>query len=300
MMAALRWLNPLTLVVDWPAWALVLAKASVWLLLVWVALAWLRGRHPRLRALLCRGAVVSLVLLCVLTVYVPGYEVGVVRPAYAPPAPLDAVDTATASTEATHVSPTLVAPSPPRHASWTVYVPSMDSVTLVLWAAVAVAMLMRLTGKMRAAGQLAGLGTPADEATMAILRRLARQAGLRRAPRLRVTNAVAGPMLAGLLRPTILLPATQDETGDRAGLSSILAHELAHVRTHDLWWNVALEVLCCVLWFHPAAWRMARIHETACEEACDADAVRLDGNADGYRRTLARLALDMAGVRPGL
>ncbi|MCP4640912.1 MAG: M56 family metallopeptidase [bacterium] len=135
---------------------------------------------------------------------------------------------------------------------------------------------------------------------MAILRRLARQAGLRRTPRLRVTDAVAGPMLVGLLRPTILLPKMPDETGERAGLSSILAHELAHVRTHDLWWNVALEALCYVLWFHPAAWRVARIHETACEEACDADAVRLDGNADGYRRTLARLALDMAGVRPGL
>ena len=66
---------------------------------------------------------------------------------------------------------------------------------------------------------------------------------------------VQSPLLCGLHRPVLLLPPRMCEDSYRSDLPAIFAHELTHVRFHDLLWNAGLHLVSIVLWFHPLAWR---------------------------------------------
>ena len=119
---------------------------------------------------------------------------------------------------------------------------------------------------------------------------------------LRQTHSLQTPCLVGVLRPMILLPGRQCESQYSDELSAILAHELAHLKGGDLFWNAWLNALAMGLWFHPLAWRMRLAHADACDAVCDALASDHVGDAAVYGRTLARLTLRItdAGAAHGL
>lgn len=107
------------------------------------------------------------------------------------------------------------------------------------------------------------------------LRSLARRWSLHAAPVLAQTQQIVVPKVVGLLRPTILLP-TSALTGLTASeLEMILAHELAHVRRHDMWLHLVQRLAEVALFFNPALWllsqQISKLREYCCDElACDA------------------------------
>src|SRR5262249_26790321 len=109
---------------------------------------------------------------------------------------------------------------------------------------------------------------------------------------------VSTPCLAGLWRPVVLVPEPHGRDEGRADLRAVLAHELAHVRGRDLTWNAVLHAVTTLLWFHPLTWRLPAAHVSACDAVADALAAALLGDAGSYGRTLARLALRVAGPPP--
>ena len=129
-------------------------------------------------------------------------------------------------------------------------------------------------------------------------RAVAAAVGCRQAVRVVQTAEVAAPCLTGLFQPWLLLPEANCEETDRADLRAILAHEFAHARRHDLVWNVVLHLWSILLWFHPLIWRIRAAHLAACDAVCDALAADLVGDVASYGRTLARLALRVAGPTP--
>jgi beta-lactamase regulating signal transducer with metallopeptidase domain len=95
-------------------------------------------------------------------------------------------------------------------------------------------------------------------------------------PRVLICDAPIIPQLVGVAQPTILLPAqllTRD--GAEADLRMILAHELAHWRRRDLWWNWLPALAHGLFFFHPAVWLANRHWRLAQEIACDEAAIRL-------------------------
>jgi beta-lactamase regulating signal transducer with metallopeptidase domain len=132
--------------------------------------------------------------------------------------------------------------------------------------------------------------------------RVASAMGVARGFALRQTQSLQTPCLVGVLGPMILLPARQCESQYSDELPAILAHELAHLKGSDLFWNAWLNALAIGLWFHPLAWRMRLAHADACDAVCDALASDYVGDAGIYGRTLARLTLRIteAGAAPGL
>jgi beta-lactamase regulating signal transducer with metallopeptidase domain len=132
--------------------------------------------------------------------------------------------------------------------------------------------------------------------------RVASATGVVRGFELRQTQSLETPCLVGVLGPMILLPAQQCESRRSDELLAILAHELAHLKGGDLFWNALLNALAIGLWFHPLAWRMRLAHADACDAVCDALASDYVGDAGVYGRTLARLTLRItrAGAAPGL
>jgi GWxTD domain-containing protein len=134
----------------------------------------------------------------------------------------------------------------------------------------------------------------AGEYWEARLRELAARMGVTRAVGLLESGVAHAPVLIGLLKPVILLPAGL-ATGLRPEqVEAILLHELAHVRRHDYLVNLLQTAVEGLLFYHPAVWWAGRVARRERENCCDDAVVALNGNAFLYAETLARLA----GVRP--
>jgi len=117
----------------------------------------------------------------------------------------------------------------------------------------------------------------------------ARLLQIRKTPRLLVCETITVPMIAGIVRPLILIP--NDEHLDP---QSVLVHELSHIKRRDPLWLLVSRIVCVAYWFHPLAWFTARKIQIERELACD-DTVLESGKEAGFYATLL---LDLAAKLP--
>lgn len=89
---------------------------------------------------------------------------------------------------------------------------------------------------------------------------------------LRIVRTAAGgsPAIAGVLRPTLFLPADFSQRFDAQQRRLILKHEQHHWRRGDTVANMFAYILCMIFWFHPVAWLCYRRFRCDQELACDA------------------------------
>jgi len=93
--------------------------------------------------------------------------------------------------------------------------------------------------------------------------------GIRRLPQLRFSSRADGPLLAGIVRPTIILPDNVEAAFDQNDVRLMLAHELVHLKRHDLLWNWLPTVVGWLFFFHPLGWLLRRSWFESQEAACD-------------------------------
>ena len=152
---------------------------------------------------------------------------------------------------------------------------------LATWAAAlyligVVLMLLRLVRAIIRANRLAVQGSVlTDGPAFQMSQRLVDQWSMKVTPTLRLAEDVVAPKVVGVLRSTILLPASALSGLSHDQLEMILAHELAHVRRHDMWVNLFQRIAEAILFFNPALWflsrRISALREYCCDElACEA------------------------------
>ncbi|MCP4251420.1 MAG: M56 family metallopeptidase [bacterium] len=129
-----------------------------------------------------------------------------------------------------------------------------------------------------------------------LLARTADRMGMRCRGTLAVSNVAHSPVLAGVVRPVVLLPEPIARGLSSRQLEYIIAHELTHLRRWDNLILLAQRVAEMALFFHPAIWLCGRALRREAEAACD-DAVlrRFDGPA-GYADSLTRVAETRDGL----
>ncbi len=133
---------------------------------------------------------------------------------------------------------------------------------------------------------------------------LAKQIGLRRAPRVLTGPHVPTPCVIKWRRPAILLPPSfHDFTPAEQRLT--LAHEMAHLKRGDLPLALVPTLARTLFFFNPIVWWASAEWAAAREEACDALALSVTNTprAD-YGRLLLKLASPEAsapalGLSPG-
>ena len=113
-------------------------------------------------------------------------------------------------------------------------------------------------------------------------------AQLRRIPIL-INNRIFSPVLVGMLKPVILLPATANGW-DEETFRFVVLHELAHVRRWDNLANFIQRLAEVVLFFQPALWLISHWVRTEREVCCDRFVVSTTRSPKGYARTLFQMA----------
>jgi len=161
----------------------------------------------------------------------------------------------------------------------------------LVWLALVGWQALRLCATLRAAERLRAACTAfADPEALSLTARMSRTLGLARAPALLCCPDAGSPFVLGLFRASVVLPtATWERLNDRER-RLVLAHELAHLARHDLFWKLLATSVRAVFWFHPLAWLSERKLAVTQEHAADALAIHLD------RDDPLRYAADLVSV----
>ncbi len=188
-------------------------------------------------------------------------------------------------------APELSQPTPSWRARLTdALEPALPWLTLTWAAGVVLLAGWQLVGWLQI-GRLRRSATPVtDPALRATLADVAAALGIRRPVRLLESLRLHGPVVVGWLSPAILLPL-----GFATGLApdqvrAVLAHELAHIRRYDYLVNLLVTLAETLLFYHPAAWYLARRLRAEREHCCDDLALSAGTEPTRYAEGLLALA----------
>lgn len=154
----------------------------------------------------------------------------------------------------------------------------------VYWMGIGVLACAWIAQRCRAA-RLVRHGAPAPEWTAAHARRLPV-----------VVHPCAGPMLAGLWWPVVVLPRGMVESMGRRALEDVLRHEASHAARRDHLTAALVQWLVIALWPIVPAWAAGARVRALLEQACDDRAAALGGDRTGYATTLMDVAASLAAA----
>jgi HEAT repeat protein/beta-lactamase regulating signal transducer with metallopeptidase domain len=259
-----------------------LLKTTILLVVVTLATHLLRRRSAALRHLLWSFAIVGLVMIPVLKRVAPEWRVlpsasTIAAVTQAPPATEGGQITAepppAAAGAAVELSGSPAIPSAPASA-WSV--PSVWSVTMGLWLAGALFLLMRLVVGLVTVQRIANRAKEITDSTWrTVSDRGIRALEVRLPVELRSSTEVTMPFACGVMRPIIVLPADAD-TWNAQQKEAVMLHELAHISRGDLAMNIISHVVRALYWLNPLVWLASYRLRVEGERAAD-DAVLRGG-----------------------
>jgi beta-lactamase regulating signal transducer with metallopeptidase domain len=149
----------------------------------------------------------------------------------------------------------------------------------------------------------------APDRVRASFRRIATALRIHQPVLLRVSSAVTGPVTVGALRALVLLPVCAATSLSPDELEVVLAHELAHVRRADFFWNLVQTLVETLFFFHPAVWWISGRIRHERELCCDDLALSVCPNPLVYanalfeleqqRSRIGQLSMALNGHQPG-
>ena len=232
------------------------------ILVIWSICRLLPSMPARFQCWLWRLAVLKFIIVLLLPTLVNLPLLP--APAVASPMPEVAVQIVT---QQVPVSPVKKVEFRPTRA---VALPSVGAILASLWIIGVGWSLARLLVAWKGASTLRKQSRTIDNTPL--VEQLAVQArlyGLRTSPALLETEGNGSPMLIGILRPAIVVPAGTLRKLSPPELAMVLGHELAHIRRGDLLWGLAAAGMRALFFFHPLVWLSQRRLNLAQEVAAD-------------------------------
>ncbi|MDX9975620.1 MAG: M56 family metallopeptidase [FCB group bacterium] len=176
---------------------------------------------------------------------------------------------------------------------WQVYV-------LLAWVAGALVLSLRMLRGWRWMRRLVREGeTLTDGPVVDAAFKAAAMLGLKRIPRLVVTEALISPFTCGVRRPVVVLPRVLAERPGEPGLLAVLAHECAHLRRRDSLFGIVLGICDTLYFFHPVVHWVRRRILLEREKACDGLVLATSkAKASDYARAICSAAQVARNTRP--
>jgi HEAT repeat protein/beta-lactamase regulating signal transducer with metallopeptidase domain len=291
---------------SWLTLADAVVKASLILLAAALTSLILRRASAALRHLVWTLALCSVLLLPVVSLALPKWQLGLVTvrstaaavestvAADAPEDPAPLVATAPRLGRTSQADAGTVEPVAVSRASWLPRM-SWQAALLAVWLLGAVAILGRIVvglAAVRFVSRRTQLITDAEWLPMAM--DLAEEMGVNRRLRFLRSGRASMPVATGLFRPSVIMPADAD-TWSESRLRVVLLHELAHVKRRDCLTHVLAQAACAFYWFNPLAWLAVKRARAERERACDDLVLACGTRGSEY----ADLLLEMARVLRG-
>lgn len=292
---------------------IVLAKATLLLVIAFAGATLLQRAAAGARHLLWVASIGALLLLPALSAWSP-LRLAVLPASLSSATPVSvdpvlrldaATRTASPAFSASEASSAAPAPDESRVSSSTVAIatPALRDrfaslsplqVALIVWGAVALALGAWLALSFFLVQRIVRRASPLDGRDWTTpLYEIADRLGVERTPRIVRSGEVAMPFAAGLVQPTIVLPAGA-ESWDEERRRAVLMHELAHIRRRDLLGHTLGRVACALYWFHPLVWSAARRLRIESERACDDLALTCGLRPSSYAEHLLEI---VSGIR---
>lgn len=238
-------------------------KGTVVLVVTGLLARTLRDRSAAVRHLLWSVALASLVMLPLLSAGLPVWRVAVL--------PVESV-----------ASPAVAAP-PAEGIPW-------GRIGVLGWlAGAALVIAVTTIGRIRLAWMARGSKTLDDGPWPILANRIAGEIGVGRRVRLRMVQRRVMPMVCGVLRPVVLLPASA-ESWSGTLRRHVLLHELIHVKRHDCLVQIVSRLALAIHWFNPLAWLAARHLRLERERACDDHVLECGADPCDYAEDLVGMA----------
>lgn len=271
----------------WLSVADAIAKATLLFAAAGFASFMLRRRSAAARHMIWTLALVSVLVLPVLSIALPRWQLPIVtletdasrsqppapsvqRPAHRSDPPAAGSRRAALSTQRTpDASATPVTAAPLTEAEPARTPMSWSALLLTVWLIGASLILARLCAGILAVHWMSRRTERVIDAPwLAQARSLAAELGL--SPRIVFLRSrrAAMPMAWGIFRPAVLMPSDAD-AWPAERLRIVLLHELAHVKRRDCLTHMLAQISCALHWFNPLAWIAARHARTERERACD-------------------------------
>jgi beta-lactamase regulating signal transducer with metallopeptidase domain len=111
---------------------------------------------------------------------------------------------------------------------------------------------------------------PAPEPLVALVRRLANVAGVKRVPETLIVDDRISPMIWCGLRPRLVIPRALWGELDARCQCAVIVHELSHLRRRDHRLCLLEAFIGLVYWWHPIAWWARHRLRDEAEACCDA------------------------------
>lgn len=166
---------------------------------------------------------------------------------------------------------------------------SRETTLVLIWTVVALILgISYAARRLILVGRIGDRELVQDGRVLEMLHALARDAAIRRAPKLTSTVRISSPIALGIRE--ICVPETALTELDLEQQRSMLAHELAHLARRDPLWLALASTIERVFWFQPLNRVARREIATAAEYLCDEWAVRRTGSGVALARCLAQVA----------
>lgn len=288
-----------------------LIKSSLIIAIAWIADRALRKRAAASSLLLWRVAVLGLLVLPVLTLALPRWEVRMPAALGAestPATPTSAVverpESQRLAGEAANPATKTALSSSPAAASPSIE-PEGDGrritasgLFVAFWLAGCLAFVARWLVGCWSLARLASSSERFEEADWLIdAHELARRLDLEDSVELCLGQPGAMPMTWGLREPRILLPAEARQWSAEER-RSVLLHELAHLRQGDIPYRHLASLTQALHWLNPLAWLAMRKLRESSESACDDLVLAGGAAAPDYARQLIDLARSLRPPAP--
>jgi beta-lactamase regulating signal transducer with metallopeptidase domain len=165
--------------------------------------------------------------------------------------------------------------------------------SLLVWLGVGALLLCRLLLGFISTGSLARRAASFKEPEInELFSVLLGEFKLKETTRLLGSERIAMPVVCGIFRSTVLLPAAARQWSEER-LQMVLLHELAHVARRDCLTQILAQIACAFYWFNPFVWSAARRLRIERERACDDHVLSIGTKPSDYAHHLLEIARSM-------
>ncbi|MBX3118642.1 MAG: M56 family metallopeptidase [Fimbriimonadaceae bacterium] len=135
----------------------------------------------------------------------------------------------------------------------------------------------------------------AEPSLNSLVEKIAHQVGLRRTPKIIVSEEIKTPCVSGVIQPVICWPQSLIGSLDQAREEAILVHEMTHIKHGDLIVGWLAAFSGCLFFFNPLVWLSRCAFASQSELLCDREVLRITNIG---RKAYCELLIHVACKRP--